>query len=144
MDLPAGGAEPVNVESDMQQSTLGLRLAAAAALVVEIVVHAELAPDHLAEMPYIGASFVAASVLLTANLVALFVLPRDRRPWLAGAAMCAGMCALFVVSRTVGLPGYHESWTSDNGIGLVCIPPEVLFVACALRAVPAAQLRRAL
>jgi hypothetical protein len=128
----------------MRPNSLILQLVAAAALVVEIVVHAALAPDHLVEMPYIGASFVGVSVLLTTVLVGLLLRPRNPLPWLAGAALCVGMCATFVVSRTVGLPDYHEAWTSDNGMGLVCIPPEILFVACALRAVPAASLRRAL
>jgi hypothetical protein len=43
------------------------------------------------------------------------------------------MAALFVISRSVGLPDYHEAWTSDDGLGLVCFVPEALFVACAIR-----------
>lgn len=128
----------------MRPSTLGLRLVAAASLVVEIVIHAALAPDHLQEMPYIGASFVAASVVLTVFLGALLLRPRDPRPWVAGGLLCAGMCALFVISRTAGLPGYHEAWTSDSGLGLACLPPEFLFLACAVKVLPGASLRTAL
>jgi hypothetical protein len=43
------------------------------------------------------------------------------------------MAVLFVISRTLGLPGYREAWTSDGGLGLVCLVPEALFVACAIR-----------
>jgi hypothetical protein len=123
---------------------LSLRIVAVAALVAEIVIHAYLAPDHLAEMPYIGVSFVGASVALTGVLVWMLARPLDPRPWLAGALLCVGMAALFVVSRTVGLPNYHEAWTSDSALGLWCLPPEVAFVACALRAVPVARLRTVL
>lgn len=128
----------------MTPSILPVRLLAAAALVAEIVIHAYLAPAHLAEIPYIGASFVLAAVASTGVLGWLLVRPRDPRPWLAGALLCVGMGVLFVVSRTVGLPDYHEAWTSDSALGLWCLPPELLFVACALRAVPAARLRTAL
>jgi hypothetical protein len=99
---------------------------------IELVIHAALAPAHLDEIPYIGALFLLASVLLAAVLVML-LLPYSRTPWLLGAAICAGMLIAFLISRTLGLPGYHESWFSDDALGLASIPPEVAFVACAWR-----------
>jgi hypothetical protein len=111
--------------------TSGVRTVAAAALIVEIAIHGALAPDHLHEIPYIGAGFVLASVLLTAALLAIVVAPRRALGWQAGTALCIGMAVLFVVSRTVGLPAYDEAWTSDAGLGLAALPPELVFVWCA-------------
>ena len=108
-----------------------IRSMAAVMLAVEIAVHAKLAPDHLREIPYIGAGFVIAAVLLTGVLVAIVVRPDQQLPWLIGALLCVGMAGLFVVSRVTGLPGFHESWTSDSGLGLVALPPELIFVLCA-------------
>ncbi len=99
---------------------------------IELVIHVALAPAHLEEIPYIGALFLLASLLLAAVL-AMLLLPHSRAPWLLGAAICAGMLIAFLISRTLGLPGYHEAWFSDDALGLASIPPEVVFIACAWR-----------
>jgi hypothetical protein len=113
-----------------------LRALAAIALVANIGIHLYLAPDHIKEMPYIGAGFVAAAILLAGVLVGLLVWPADRSLWLTGSVLSLGMAALFVISRTLGLPGYHEAWTSDDALGLWCLLPEALFVACAVGVAP--------
>jgi len=96
----------------------------------EIVIHAALAPDHLSEIPYIGAGFVLASVLL--GLALLGVVAGRRAGWLLGAAVCVGTATLFVLSRTTGLPGFHEEWSSDGGLGVASLPLETVFLACAI------------
>jgi hypothetical protein len=113
-----------------------LRLIAATMLAVEIAIHGALAPDHLREVPYLGALFLGASVLLSVVLIGILALSRKAMVWQAGAAICAGMAVAFVASRTVGLPGLHESWTSDAGLGLVALPPELIFVTCAIKVLP--------
>jgi hypothetical protein len=106
-----------------------VRSVAALMLAAEIAIHLYLTPDHLTEMAYIGVGFVIASVLCA---VALVLVLRDRPSgWLLGAALCVGMAGLFVLSRAVGLPDYHEEWTSDSSLGLWSLPPEVVFVALA-------------
>lgn len=112
----------------------GVRTVALAMIVVEIAIHAYLAPDHLEEVPYIGVSFVVASVLLTGVALALIVRPANRGVWRSGVALCAGMGVAFVVSRWTGLPDYHEAWTSDSGLGLWSLPPELIFLGCAVAA----------
>jgi hypothetical protein len=107
-----------------------IRFVAATMLAIEVAIHAALAPDHLREIPYIGAGFVLASVLLA--LALLGVLADRRVGWLLGAALCVGMATLFVLSRTTGLPGFQEHWSSDGGLGLASLPPESVFLACAL------------
>src|SRR3954447_25261134 len=62
-----------------------LRALAAIALVANIGIHVYLAPDHIKEMPYIGAGFVAAAILLSGVLVGLLVWPADRSLWLTGS-----------------------------------------------------------
>jgi hypothetical protein len=103
-------------------------LAGAAALALEIAVHAALVPDHLAEMPYVGVLFALSVVLLVPSLVVLVVRP-GAAAWLAGAALCAGLAVAFVVSRTVGLPGYHEAWTTDHSLGLVSLAGDAAYLA---------------
>jgi hypothetical protein len=106
-----------------------VRFAAALMLAAEIAIHVYLAPDHLAELPYIGVGFVVASVLCAVAL--LLVLCERRAGWLLGTALCVGMAGVFVVSRVVGLPDYHEAWTSDSSLGLWSLLPEAGFVALA-------------
>jgi hypothetical protein len=106
-----------------------IRSVAALMLAVEIAIHVYLTPDHLEEMPYIGVGFVVASVLCAVALVLVLL---DRRAgWLLGAALCAGMAVLFVISRVVGLPDYHEAWTSDRSLGLWALLPEAVFLVLA-------------
>jgi hypothetical protein len=109
-----------------------IRLVAATMLAAEIVIHADLAPDHLREIPYIGVGFVLACVLLMLAVVG--VLADRAAGWLLGALVCAGMATLFVLSRTTGLPGFHEAWSSDGGLGLAALPLEAVFIACAITA----------
>src|SRR5690348_8335900 len=107
-----------------------VRAVAVSALVAEIAIHIYLAPDHLHEIPYIGSLFLAVSVLLGAVVVALAVVPDNALAWLAGAALCVGMAAAFVASRTFGLPNFQEAWTSDNWLGLASLVPEAAYLAC--------------
>lgn len=108
-----------------------LRIAALLALVIETAVHVYLAPDHLNEMPYIGVGFVVGAVLSAVVLGGVLLVGNQLWPWLSGAVLCAGMTVLFVASRTVGLPDYQESWTSDNSLGLFATATELVFVGCA-------------
>ena len=107
-----------------------IRSTAVLALAVEVAIHVYLAPDHLTEVPYIGVLFVVSSVLCA---VALLLVLADRPAgWLLGTALCVGMAGAFVVSRAIGLPDYHEGWTSDSSLGLWSLAPEALFVVLVL------------
>ena len=117
-----------------------VRWAAIIVAVVEIGIHAYLAPSHLEEKFYVGALFVAADVLLAGVLFSLVTGLARPAGWLLGAGVCVGMFVGFVLSRTIGLPGYHEAWSSDHWLGVASLPPEVVFVACAVYAV---RVRRA-
>ena len=133
-----GGREVVIEQTRRRFVTL--RSLAIAMAAVEVAIHAVLAPSHLQETPYIGALFVALTVILTGVLISLLLPGLRRFGWLIGAAVCAGMFVAFIASRTVGLPSYHETWTSDGGLGLLSLPPEIVFIGCAAHAV---RMRRA-
>lgn len=139
----AAAAAPGAARFSLQAAAPGVavRVLAFAALAANIAIHAYLAPDHLEEMPYIGVSFVVAAILLAGLLIGLVCWPRESWPWLTGAALSFGMAVLFVVSRTAGLPDYHEAWTSDGALGLWCLVPEAIFLACAATVLPAVRRR---
>lgn len=113
-----------------------VRWIAIGAAVVNLEIHAVLALDHGREMPYIGVLFVLGAVLLGV-VVAGLSSGRDRRravSWIAGCFVSAGEAVLFVLSRTVGLPGdYRETWiqTPEDLLGLLSLLAEVIFIVCA-------------
>ena len=116
------------------------RKLAAAALAAVGVIHLILSPEYLSEQAYIGALFIAGGLFMCGLAVALW--RTDNVPsWLLGALTMAGMGIGFVLSRTVGLPGFHESeWELS---GLLCLVLEAGFVAVAARALlPAGERRR--
>jgi drug/metabolite transporter (DMT)-like permease len=107
------------------------RKISAAALAAVGVIHLVLSPEYLSEETYIGVLFIAGGLLLCALAVALW--RADNVPsWFLGALTMAGMGIGFVLSRTTGLPGLHESeWELSGVVALVL---EAGFVAAALLA----------
>ncbi|MET7666328.1 hypothetical protein ABZT51_46810 [Streptomyces sp. NPDC005373] len=90
------------------------------------VVHLVIAPEHLAETLYIGILFIAGGValLLTAGALAL---RNSVTAWWAGALVSGGMILGFALSRTIGLPGYHEQgW--DHPYGVLSIIAEGVYL----------------
>jgi hypothetical protein len=110
-----------------------LRLLAAASALSIASVHVAILNQHLEEKTYVGALFLAA--ILALQLVALELAQSRRDPlldaaaWTCGSAVVASMFALFVVSRTAGLPGYHEPW---DKIGIASLALEGLFLTTAV------------
>ncbi|MGW2109805.1 hypothetical protein [Streptomyces sp. NPDC001948] len=91
------------------------------------VLHLLLVPSHLTEMPYIGVLFLIGGVALLAVAAGLLGRQRPLGAWLIGAVISIGMIVGFLLSRTVGLPGYRETgWEPPYGI--LCLLSEVVFV----------------
>ena len=94
--------------------------------------HVAILNQHLEEKPYVGALFLAG--ILAFQLVALMLAqPRrdqllDAAAWFGGSVVAVSMFALFIVSRTVGLPGYREPW---DAIGIAALVLEGLFLTAA-------------
>ena len=115
------------------------RRLAAGSLGLVGLIHLILSPEYFSEQAYIGVLFVLGGLALIAFAVRLYR-SDDVPSWLLGALTMAGMGVGFVLSRTVGLPGFHESeWELS---GLVCLVLEAGFVAVAARALLPAGDRR--
>jgi hypothetical protein len=110
-----------------------LRLLAAATALSIASVHIAILNQHLEQKTYVGALFLAA--ILALQLVALELAQSRRHPlldaaaWTGGSAVVVSMFTLFVISRTAGLPGYHEKW---DKIGIASLALEGLFVTAAV------------
>lgn len=102
-----------------------LRRISAAALAAVGVIHLALAPEYFEEQAYIGVLFVLGGIALTFLAVRLWRAD-DTPSWLLGAAIMAGMGAGFVLSRTVGLPGFKEAEWELSGV--ICLILEAAFV----------------
>ncbi len=115
------------------QNELQVRRAGAALLAATGVIHLVLAPEYLGERAYVGIGFILGGI--AALLIATRLWRergRDQAAWMLGALLCAGMAVGFVLSRTVGLPGFHESEWELSGIVSVLL--EIGFVGCAATA----------
>jgi drug/metabolite transporter (DMT)-like permease len=108
-----------------------LRHISAAALAVVGVIHLVLAPEYFQQQAYLGVLFILGGVALAVFAVRLWRAD-DTPSWLLGALIMAGMGVGFVLSRTVGLPGFKETeWELS---GLICLVLEAGFVLASLRA----------
>ncbi len=81
--------------------------------------HLALAPEYLHEQAYIGVLFILGG-LTALTIAARLWRADDRLAWGVGAAIAAGMAVGFVLSRTLGLPGFHEhEWELSGLVSLV-------------------------
>jgi hypothetical protein len=108
------------------------RRVAAAAMAVAALIHLVLIPEYFEEKAYIGVLF-AVSVPPSLWLAAVLWRHHDARAWIGGAVLALGMAGAFVVSRTVGLPGFDESGEWEP-LGLASLVVEVTFALVAGRA----------
>ena len=107
------------------------RKLSAAALAAVGVIHLVLSPEYFSEQAYIGVLFVAGGLFLLVLAVRLWRAD-DAPSWLLGALTMAAMGIAFVLSRTTGLPGFHESGLDLSGV--VSLVLEAGFVAAAVPA----------
>lgn len=105
-----------------------LRRLAAAAIAAAGLVHLLLVGEYLDEKTYLGVLF-ALGALGCAIVAARLARRDDPVAWAAGALVCLGMAVGFVLSRTVGLPGFHEEEWELSGI--VSMLLEIAFAAAA-------------
>lgn len=104
--------------------------AAAVALALTGVIHLVLAPEYMAEAAYIGVLFIAGGLSSLALAVWLWV-RENPVAWLGAVAVSAGMAVGFILSRTIGLPGFHESEWEISGIVTVLLELGVIGLAAA-------------
>ena len=97
----------------MQSTTL--RKGVAAALAATGVLHLILAPEYLSEQAYIGVLFILGG-LTSIGLASVIWLRNEAKALIVGALVAAGMAVGFVLSRTTGLPGFHEAEWEASGL----------------------------
>lgn len=106
-------------------------------------VHLGLCDVTYKEAPYLGAAFVAGSLVLIigASIAAAgrrFGRPAAMTAWVADALVMLAALLAFVLSRTSGLPSYHHrDWPP---IQLIAIIAEVLYLG--LTAIALKKLKR--
>jgi hypothetical protein len=99
--------------------TLPTRRTAAIAAAGISAIHLLLAPEYLAEQAYIGLLFIAGG-LASAGVAVVLWRRQDPAAWLLGGLVAAGMAAGLLLSRTTGLPGFHESeWELSGFVSLL-------------------------
>jgi hypothetical protein len=107
---------------------------AALLLIAMAVIHAVEVPHYLDEHPAVGGLFVADSA--AAIVLAVAVLRGRRGAWALSALLAAATAATYVLSRSVGLPGYRDdSWVEPLGgvpMGPLSLAVEGLVVFVAL------------
>lgn len=86
-----------------------IAITAALALTVAGTVHLVDAPGTFEDATYLGLSFLAQFVVTLA--AAAGILLGSRLAWALGALVAAASIGMYVISRTVGLPGQlGEEW----------------------------------
>ena len=105
-----------------------LRLATIVLIVVVGLTHLIGAPQHYRVAPYIGVGFVANFI---GALVAAVGIYRDALwGWLLGALVAGGALVMYVVSRSVGMPGFEHAVGRWSGpLGILSLVVEALFIA---------------
>jgi hypothetical protein len=105
------------------------RAVAIGGLATIALIHVLQLPDAFGEIGYLGALFVAAAAACLA-LAALMTRTSDDLAWVAAGGL-AGMILLgYVVSRSVGLPGFTGDvgeWSEAPGLASIVV--ECLLVA---------------
>jgi hypothetical protein len=108
-----------------------LRWFAAVLLVVVAAVHVPMVPDHLQEAPYIGALFIALSVV-SVSLAAVIAIWDSPAVWTATGLVTLLALVGFLLSRTIGLPELGDdigNWTEP--LGFPAMAAETLATAVA-------------
>lgn len=82
-----------------------IRRTAAVAVALAGILHLVLVPEYLAELPWLGVSFLVAAAG-TGWAASRLWRRDDPAAWVVGTLLSAGMILGFLISRTVGLFGY--------------------------------------
>ena len=116
-----------------------VRVAALLAAFYVSGVHLGLAEERYKDAHYVGALFVVGALgLLVGAAIAAggdsFGRPVVWGAWVMGAIVCVGMFVGFILSRTIGLPGYHRTdWPPEQVLALALELVYLAAFAVALR-----------
>lgn len=96
-------------------------------------IHAVLVPEHLDEMPLLGASFIVSVLALLAIAAALAIRPQAQIPASLAAFLFAGLILAYAASRTTGLPVLEPEAEQVDAVGIVTVTVQLVGLLAALR-----------
>ena len=102
------------------------------AAAVSAGIHAGLVPEHLAEMPLLGVSFIVTVLALLAIAAALAIRPEAQLPASLAAFLFAGLILAYAASRTTGLPVLEPEPERVDAIGIVTVAVQLVGLLAAL------------
>ena len=102
------------------------------AAAVSAGIHAGLVPEHLAEMPLLGVSFIVSVLALLAIAAAMAFRPEAQLPASLAAFLFAGLILAYVASRTTGLPVLEPEPERVDAIGIVTVAVQLVGLLAAL------------
>ena len=116
LDRPVAPATP-------RALTLLVRVAGAGLLVATGWIHLDLWLDGYRSIAWIGPLFLASVVSSFLAALAVLLAPRRRLPWVAllGGLLEIGTLGGLLLSLTVGLLGFSESWTAPLVVPTVVV-----------------------
>jgi hypothetical protein len=124
--LMAGIGQGITKNRDLRSGLLALAVA------VSVGIHIGLTPEHLAESPRLGDSFIVAAVLGAAIAIALISRPGDRRIAAAAGIFCLGELIAWFLFVTVRVPFFPETPESVETIALISKAVEAVGVVLAV------------
>ena len=95
-------------------------------------IHGALAPSHFGEGTGAGLGFVAATVVLSALVVALTLHPASALALAGAAAVLFGLVVSYVLATTTGLPLLHPDPEPVDGLALATKAIEAAGLVAAL------------
>ena len=103
------------------------------------MIYSETPPEQISQKGYVGVLFVVGAVACGYVAAKLWTGRETTGVWLLGTAAAACMFIGFVLSRTVGLPGFREAeWEVSGLLSLVVEGVFIVIAAIAARRRPAA------
>jgi hypothetical protein len=106
------------------------RTVAIGALVAIALVHVLQLPDAFAAIGYLGALFIGA-VAACLLLAAVMTRTGDDRAWAAAGGLAALILLCYVISRSIGLPGFTDDtgeWSEAPGLASMVVEGLLVFL----------------
>jgi hypothetical protein len=103
-------------------------------LVAIALIHMLRLPDAFAEIGYLGALFIAA-IVAALGLAAILTRTSDDRAWGAAGGLAALLLLCYIISRSIGLPGFTDdigSWAETPALAAMAVEGLVVFVTTAV------------
>lgn len=125
----------------LQTVITALRWPTSLALLVAAAAHVPVIPEHLHEAPYMGALFVAFTVVAGTLAIVIAVRGSAPAPFVVAGAVCAAAIVAYCLTRLIAFPQLGDdvgNWGETEGV--ISIVSEALVVLLSLTG--AAWLRR--